>query len=54
MQSSHSAQFKLEKVFGYKNANDKIQEEDIISTIKFDQAGKTLALGDHAGRIIMF
>ena len=54
MQTCNSSQFKFEKLFGYKNANDKIQEEDIISVLKFDQTGRILALGDHAGRIILF
>lgn len=47
-------QFKFSQVFGYKSASDKIQEEDIISSIKFDPTGKFLALGDHAGRVIIF
>ena len=54
MQNCNSAQFKFEKVFGYKSSNDKVQEEDIISALKFDQSGKLLALGDRAGRIIIF
>lgn len=54
VQTSNSSQFKFEKVFGYKSSNDKIQEEDIISSLKFDQSGKLLALGDRAGRIIIF
>lgn len=41
-------------MFGYKGPGEKIQEEDIISKISFDQTGKYLALGDHAGRIIIF
>jgi hypothetical protein len=41
-------------MFGYKGPGEKIQEEDIIAKLSFDQSGKFLALGDHAGRIIIF
>lgn len=41
-------------MFGYKGSNEKVHEEDIISSVKFDCNGNYLALGDHAGRIIVF
>lgn len=53
-QKCSGSQFKFSQVFGYKSANDHIQEEDIISVLKFDQSGRYLALGDHAGRVIVF
>lgn len=46
--------YKLAHMFGYKGSGEKVQEEDIISKISFDKTGKYLALGDHAGRIIIF
>jgi serine/threonine-protein phosphatase 2A regulatory subunit B len=32
----------------------KVNEEDIISAIQFDQTGHYLSLGDRAGRLIVF
>ena len=46
--------YKLAHMFGYKGPGEKVQEEDIISKISFDKTGKYVALGDHAGRIIIF
>lgn len=53
-EKSKGSEYKCSQVFGYKGVNQKIHEEDIISTIKFSQDGKYLALGDKAGRVIMF
>lgn len=52
--SNSSANYKLIQMFGYKGPGQKVQEQDIISKISFDKTGKFLALGDHAGRIIIF
>ena len=51
---SKGTDYKCTQVFGYKGSTEKVHEEDIISTLKFDQEGKHLALGDKAGRIIIF
>lgn len=52
--NNSTANYKLIQMFGYKGPGEKIQQEDIISKVSFDQSGKYLALGDHAGRIIIF
>lgn len=49
-----SGDFKLTQVFGDKTSADKVSDEDIISSVKFDQTGKYLSLGDRAGRLIIF
>lgn len=51
---SKGSQYKCAQVFGYKGNNEKIHEEDIISVLKFSHDGNHLALGDKAGRIIIF
>lgn len=51
---SKGSQYKCSQVFGYKGSNQKIHQEDIISVLKFSQDGSHLALGDKAGRIIIF
>ncbi len=52
--NNSTANYKLIQMFGYKGPGEKIQQEDIISKVSFDKSGKYLALGDHAGRIIIF
>ncbi len=52
--NNSTANYKLIQIFGYKGPGEKIQQEDIISKVSFDKSGKYLALGDHAGRIIIF
>lgn len=51
---SKGSEYKCSQVFGYKGSIQKIHEEDIISVLKFNQDGTHLALGDKAGRIIVF
>lgn len=51
---SKGSSYKMGQLFGYKGPNEKILEEDIISTMKFDKSGRMLALGDKAGRVIIF
>lgn len=34
--------------------DEKVLEEDIISTLQFDLTGKYLALGDKDGRVVIF
>ncbi|KRX11177.1 WD40-repeat-containing domain [Pseudocohnilembus persalinus] len=46
--------WKFTQVFGDKASSEKVQEEDIISAIQFDNTGKYLSLGDRAGRLIVF
>ena len=54
IQASKGSQYKMSQLFGYKGPGEKVLEDDIISSIKYDQSGRFLALGDHAGRIIIF
>lgn len=51
---SKSSSYKYAQIFGYKGPNERVQEEDIITSLKFDHSGKYLALGDRAGRVILF
>lgn len=52
--STKGSQYKFAQLFGYKGPNEKILDEDIINSIKFDQSGNYLAVGDRAGRVIVF
>jgi hypothetical protein len=36
---SKGANYKFNQMFGYKGVNEKINEEDIINVMKFDQTG---------------
>ena len=49
-----AGQYKYQQIFGYKGPTERVKEEDVISTIKFDQSGLHLAVGDKVGRIIVF
>eukprot|EP00193_Tetraselmis_chui_P002242 CAMPEP_0177763542 /NCGR_PEP_ID=MMETSP0491_2-20121128/6927_1 /TAXON_ID=63592 /ORGANISM="Tetraselmis chuii, Strain PLY429" /LENGTH=511 /DNA_ID=CAMNT_0019279657 /DNA_START=495 /DNA_END=2028 /DNA_ORIENTATION=+ len=40
--------------FGERQANEEIQEADIISAIEFDHTGQHLATGDRGGRVVLF
>lgn len=42
--------WKLSQVFGEENA----QEQDMIGALAFDMSGSFLAVGDNAGRLILF
>lgn len=42
------------QLFGYHSRSEKTIEEDYISALKFDPSGGMLALGDRAGRLIVF
>ena len=53
-QTSKGSQYKYSQIFGYKGPNEKILQDDIITSVKFDSEGKMIALGDKAGRIIIF
>ena len=46
--------WKFTQVFGDKFSADKVANEDIISVISFDSQGNYLAVGDRAGRLILF
>jgi serine/threonine-protein phosphatase 2A regulatory subunit B len=52
--TSKAQNYKYSQIFGYKGPGEKILEEDIISVIKYDHTGRYLALGDNAGRVIVF
>lgn len=52
--SSRAQNYKYNQIFGYKGPGEKIMEEDIISVLKYDTTGRFLALGDNAGRVIIF
>lgn len=52
--TSKGSEYKCSQVFGYKGSSEKVHEEDLISVLKFDSDGKYLALGDKAGRVIVF
>lgn len=51
---SKATSYKFTQLFGYKGPNEKIMEEDIINTVSFDPSGSYLAVGDKAGRVIVF
>lgn len=41
-------------MFGDASTAEKVHEEDVISAMAFDHTGNYLALGDKAGRLIIF
>lgn len=47
-------EWKFLQVFGDKASSDNVSDEDIISAVQFDRAGRYLSLGDRAGRLIVF
>lgn len=53
-QTCKGSAFKFSQIFGYKGPNEKVLDQDVISTLKFDQTGRYLSLGDRAGRVIVF
>lgn len=46
--------WKFTQVFGDKSALESVNDEDVITELKFDKTGDYIALGDAAGRLIMF
>lgn len=46
--------WKLNQVFGEEGTVDSVADEDIISAMSFDHSGNFIALGDKAGRLIIF
>lgn len=46
--------WKLTQVFGEEAAVDAVADEDVISAMAFDPSGNFIALGDKAGRLIVF
>ena len=46
--------WKFTQVFGDKFSADKVANEDVISALSFDKSGNFLAVGDRAGRLILF
>lgn len=46
--------YRCSQLFGYRSKSEKNIEEDNISALKFDTSGRMLALGDKAGRLIVF
>ena len=49
-----SLEWKFTQVFGDKSSIETVVEEDIISAARFTLDGKYLAIGDNAGRIVIF
>lgn len=47
-------EWKFTQVFGDKSSIDNVVEEDIISAANFTTDGKYLAIGDNAGRMVIF
>ena len=50
----NKSKWKFTQVFGDKFSADKVANEDIISALNFDKSGNFLAVGDRAGRLILF
>lgn len=48
------ATYRCSQLFGYRSRSEQNIEEDNISALKFDPSGAMLALGDRAGRLIVF
>jgi serine/threonine-protein phosphatase 2A regulatory subunit B len=46
--------WKFTQVFGDRSIVERVQKEDIISAMAFSQKGNFIALGDNAGRLIIF
>jgi len=52
--SSGQLEWQFLQCFGERQANEEIQEADIISAIEFDHTGQHLATGDRGGRVVLF
>jgi len=52
--SKEKIEWKFTQVFGEASIAEKVNDEDIISAMNFDRTGNYLALGDKAGRLIVF
>lgn len=51
---SKALNWKFSQVFGEEGNNDSVAEDDVISAMAFDPSGNYIALGDKAGRLIVF
>src|SRR3990167_1878174 len=54
MISEVSGGWGFRQILGDDDPNQETNEEDLISAISFDQHGQHLAIGDNAGRVILF
>ena len=54
MQNAANLNWKLNQVFGEEGFAENVAEEDVISAMAFDPTGNYIALGDKAGRLIVF
>lgn len=54
MQAADTLNWKLNQVFGEEGSVDSVADEDVISAMSFDHSGNYIALGDKAGRLIIF
>jgi hypothetical protein len=54
MHKKRRESYHCSQLFGYRSRSEKSIEEDNISALKFDPSGQMLALGDRAGRLIVF
>jgi serine/threonine-protein phosphatase 2A regulatory subunit B len=52
--SQEKLNWNLSQVFGEEGAADNVADEDVISAMAFDPSGNYIALGDKAGRLIVF
>lgn len=54
MQAIENLNWKLNQAFVGDTNPEKVKEEDKISTLAYDQKGDYIAIGDNAGRLIIF
>lgn len=54
MHEGRKPAYHCSQLFGYRSRSEKTIEEDYISALRFDPSGGMLALGDRAGRLIVF
>ncbi|KAL6007071.1 hypothetical protein ACLOJK_032567 [Asimina triloba] len=54
VKSSAALEWKFSQVFGERIPGEEIEYDDIISAIEFEKRGKYLAVGDNAGRVVLF
>uniref|UniRef100_M1CKV7 Serine/threonine-protein phosphatase 2A 55 kDa regulatory subunit B n=1 Tax=Solanum tuberosum TaxID=4113 RepID=M1CKV7_SOLTU len=48
------SEWKFSQVFGEQNPHEDVQDCDILSAMEFDKNGDYLAVGDQAGRVMIF
>ena len=53
-EKSKYSEYKCQQIFGFKDTNQKILNDDLITNIKFDKTGSFISIGDKAGRVVIF